>query len=185
VTHTLAEVLCRAEAQDGRRLGGYAAVFDQTTDLGWEGKERIDRKAFAAALADKTTDVRALFNHHPDHLLGRQSAGNLRLFTDSQGLGYEIDMPDTQLARDVHELARAGLIDGASFAFVPGEWEWDEKSQTRTHTSVARLVDVAPVTFPAYAGASTEARSERLAVAQRGQLIRIRHRVRTTGRDNR
>ncbi len=159
------------------RLGGYASVFDQTTDLGWLGRERIAQTAFAAVLADATTDVRALWNHDAQYLLGRQAAGTLRLSTDSRGLEYEVDLPDTQYARDVRALAERGDLDGASFAFVPGDWTWDETTETRTHTSVARLVDVAPVTFPAYAGASTEARSLPDAVRRRGQLIRVRHRA--------
>lgn len=179
---TYAVLQCRAAVRKGNRLGGYAAVFDQTTDLGWQGKERIDRAAFDAALADESTDVRSLWNHDPQFLLGRQSAGTLRLSVDSTGLEYEVDLPDTGYARDVHALAERGDLDGASFAFVPGEWSWDEDEQVRTHTSVSRLVDVAPVTFPAYDGASTEARS--LTVhRRRSQLIRIRHRVRANERN--
>lgn len=164
------------------KLGGYAAVFDQVTDLGWDGLEKIDRAAFRDVLKDKATDVRALWNHDPQYLLGRQSSGTLRLSVDSKGLEYEVDLPDTTAGRDVRVLAERGDLDGASFAFVPGDWSWDDDSETRTHTRVARLVDVAPVTFPAYAGASTEARSSLMAVRTREQLIRIRHRVRATGR---
>lgn len=166
------------------KVGGYAAVFDQTTDLGWMGKERLASSSFDAVLADPATDVRALWNHDAQYLLGRQLAGTLRVSTDSHGLEYEADLPDTQYARDLRALVERGDLDGASFAFVPGDWAWDEGQDTRTHTSVRRLVDVAPVTFPAYEGASTEARSAAsTALAQRSQLIRIRHRVRTAERN--
>lgn len=181
MTITYAAVHCRTEVKGGNKLGGYAAVFDQVTDLGWEGKEQIARSAFRSVLANKSTDVRALWNHNPQYLLGRQAIGTLRLSVDSTGLEYEVDLPDTSYARDVHALAERGDLDGASFAFVPDKFEWDEKKQTRTHVSVARLVDVAPVTFPAYAGASTEARSLTYGNC-RGQLIRIRHRVRANER---
>jgi HK97 family phage prohead protease len=159
------------------KLGGYAAVFDQTTDLGWMGKERLARTAFADVLADSATDVRALWNHDMRLLLGRQAAGTLRLSTDTRGLEYEVELPDTTYARDVRALAERGDLDGASFAFLPGEWTYDETSDTRTHTSVARLVDVSPVTIGAYAGASTEARSQASASRRRSQLIRVRHRA--------
>lgn len=172
-----AEAVCRATARKGNRLGGYAAVFDQTTDLGWMGSERIARGAFDAVLAGTSTDVRALWNHDAQYLLGRQSVGTLRLDTDAHGLSYEVDLPDTGYARDVHALATRGDLDGASFAFVPGDYEWDAAGEVRTHTRVARLVDVAPVTFPAYAGASTEARSLTAGSRRRSQLIRVRHRV--------
>lgn len=159
------------------KLGGYAAVFDQTTDLGWLGKERLARTAFAVVLADPTTDVRALWNHDRQYLLGRQAAGTLRLSTDTRGLEYEVDLPDTQYARDVRALVERRDLDGASFSFMPGNYTWDEAHETRTHTSVAALVDVAPVTFPAYPGASTEARSLTGAGRRRSQLIRVRHRA--------
>lgn len=171
-----AAIVCRAEPRDGNKIGGYAAVFDQTTDLGWMGKERIARAAFDAVLADASTDVRALWNHDPQYLLGRQSVGTVRVSADDHGLGYEVDLPNTSYASDLRELVARGDIDGASFAFVPGEWSWDETHETRTHTRVARLVDVSPVTFPAYVGASTEARSltDR---RRRSQIIRVRHRA--------
>jgi len=174
---TRVNVQCRAEIT-GNKLGGYASVFDQTADLGWLGRERVARSAFDAVLADSATDVRALFNHDASMLLGRQASKTLRLSTDSHGLEFEIDLPNTSLGRDVRELVERGDIDGASFGFVPGDYDWDEDRATVTHTSVSRLVDVSPVTFPAYIGASTEARSEgRIIVSQRSQLIQARARV--------
>lgn len=171
-------VQCRAElTAGGKKVGGYAAVFDQTADLGWMGKERMAGTAFDAAL--KTSDTRSLYQHNPEKLLGRLSVGTLRLNVDSRGLEYEVDLPNTSYANDLRELVERGDIDGASFGFVPGVHSWDTETQTRTHTSVAQLVDVSPVTFPAYAGASTEARSLTLDGARRrSQIIRARASVR-------
>lgn len=175
---TRVRVQCRAEMKRGDKLGGYASVFDQTTDLGWLGRERIARTAFDVVLASPATDVRALFNHDPMHLLGRQQAGTLRLSTDTHGLEFEIDLPKTTYANDLRELVERGDLDGASFGFLPGDYQWDEDRATITHTSVERLVDVSPVTFPAYDGASTEARSTDLTARRgRSQLIRARARV--------
>lgn len=173
-----------ANAKVGK-IGGYAAVFDQPTDLGWAGNEQLARSAFTSVLADTATDVRSLWNHDKQYLLGRQSAGTLRLSVDSTGLEYEVDLPDTSYARDVRELVERGDLDGASFAFIPGLSDWDMKTETRTHTSVRALVDVSPVTFPAYDGASTEARASSIvADRRRSQLIRARARV-TLGRNAR
>jgi HK97 family phage prohead protease len=157
------------------KIGGYAAVFDQTTDLGWFGSERLARSAFNGRLGD---DVRALWNHNPADLLGRSKSKTLRLSIDSTGLEYEVDLPDTTLGRDVRELVDRGDVDGASFGFIPGEWTWDEEQELRTHTAVRQLVDVSPVTFPAYDGASTEARAlNDPATRSRSQLIRARARI--------
>jgi HK97 family phage prohead protease len=141
-------VECRSEVT-GNKLVGHAAVFGQYAELPGH-LETLHRSAFDNALADPTTDVRALFNHDPNKLLGRQSSGTLRLSVDSTGLAFELDLPDTTDGRDVRELAARGDLSGASFGFVPGQDEWTTKDgrQLRTHTSVAQLRDISPVSFP-------------------------------------
>lgn len=171
----LVRVECRsAPTLTGNRLGGYAAVFGENADLGSRGVERVAVGSLDRAL--KTSDTRALYNHDPMYVLGRQSAGTLRLAADSQGLEYEVDLPKTSYAADLRELVERGDITGASFAFVPDVTEYD--AGVLVHLDVADLVDVSPVTYPAYAGASTEARSRPLVASrQRSQLIRARARV--------
>ena len=56
---------------------GYAAVFDRLSQNLGGFVERIAPGAFRSTL--KQADVRALFNHEPDHLLGRSSTGTLRM----------------------------------------------------------------------------------------------------------
>lgn len=164
----------------GNKLAGYASVFGQGAQLPGH-VEMIARSAFDAVLADPATDVRALFNHDPAQPLARQSAGTLRLSTDSQGLEFELDLPATTLGNDVRAMVESGLITGASFGFVPGTDSWSTRGATRvrTHTSVKRLVDISPVTFPAYDGASVALRSidfDRV-TRRRSQLVRARARV--------
>jgi HK97 family phage prohead protease len=122
--------------------------------------ERVRPKAFDAALSRKD-DVRGLFNHDPSHVLGRLSAGTMRLAVDARGLRYEIDPPDTQSGRDVLELIRRGDVSGSSFSFSVDDQDWEERpdgTEVRTIKSVT-LYDVGPVTFPAYEAASTAVRS--------------------------
>ncbi|MFR9804609.1 HK97 family phage prohead protease [Pseudonocardia sp. RS010] len=165
----------------GNKLHGHAAVFGQAADLG-SHLEQLAVTAFRSVLADVNTDVRALWNHNSDHLLGRQSSGTLRLSTDSEGLQFEVDLPDTTVGRDVRILAERGDLTGASFGFVPGQDSWSTvgERRMRTHTSVSRLVDVSPVTFPAYDGASVAMRAYSFGSPNRraSQLIRARARVR-------
>jgi len=168
----------------GRTVRGHAAVFGQTAALP-NHYEQIKRGAFDAALKDTSTDVRALFNHDPSSLLGRQSSGTLRLGTDAEGLTFEVDLPDTTLGRDVAELMERGDITGASFGFIPGEDEWSRAKdgrRVRSHTSVRRLVDVSVVTFPAYDGASVALRCLDIGrgVDSRRRLILARANARAT-----
>jgi len=155
--------LRKAETEN-RTLKGHAAVFDQETRIGsyWE---RIERGAFKEAI-DRGDDVRALFNHDDDKLLGRRSSGTLRMRETDHGLEVEIDLPDTTLGNDVLELVRRGDITGMSFGFVPGDEEWETRDgeQIRVHRSIAKLIDVSPVTFPAYEGTDVQIRKREVEV---------------------
>lgn len=147
----------------GNTLYGYASVFDTETFIPGEGYEIIGRSAFDDVSKREDTDVRALYNHDRSMLLGRQSSGTLRWSVDSTGLPFEVDLPDTQLGRDIRVLLERGDLDGCSFAWVEGEY--DIKTRTaggnvKVHTRVDRLVDVSVVTIPAYPGTSAKLRGE-------------------------
>ena len=157
----------------GDTLRGHAAVFDTIATIG-RGYEAIARGAFAPVLSN---DVRALINHDPSLLLGRVSAGTLRLQEDSQGLAFEVDLPDTQPARDLRALIERGDITGASFAFQPGQMTRTRAADGKTlitHTAFSALRDVSPVTFPAYSETDIALRALDLTGSLRGQLIRLR-----------
>lgn len=175
-----ARFACELRAEvSGDTLRGHAAVFDVAAHLPGQ-YEVMHRSAFDATLADDATDVRALFNHDPSMLLGRQSAGTLRVGTDEVGLTFEVDLPDTSYARDLRELVARGDLNGMSFGFVPGVDEWDRAPDgvaRRTHTSIKALVDVSPVTFPAYDGTDVALRHMTFGTCRRSQLIRARARV--------
>ena len=141
---------------------GYAAVFNALSSNLGGFVERIAPGTFTKTL--KETDTRAMWNHDPNHLLGRVSAGTLRLSEDDHGLRYEIDLPATTLGRDVAELLRRGDVTGSSFGFRVIEDGWGESGfPLRTLTQVS-LRDVGPVALPAYA--DTEAGLRSLAEAR-------------------
>ena len=144
-------------------LRGHAAVFDSLSeDLGGF-REKIAPGAFADAI--QTDDVRALRNPDPNILLGRNRSKTLRLAEDSRGLAIEIDLPETQAARDLSVLIQRGDLTQMSFGFSvrPGGQDWakdDNGTAIRTLKKV-RLFDVSPVTFPAYAATDVAVREWR------------------------
>ncbi len=167
----------------GNKLVGHAAVFGQFAEVPGH-LETLHRSAFVAVRADTSTVVVACWEHDMAKLLGRQSSGTLRWSVDSEGLPFEISLPDTSVGRDVRELALRGDLNACSFGFVPGRDEWSQLNgrQLRTHTSVSRLRDLSVVALPAYAGTSVMLRSPDAASTPtesgRSQLIRARHRIR-------
>jgi len=145
------------DKEEKRTVRGYAATFENRSgDLGGF-IETIDREAFSDTDME---DVRALFNHDSNFVLGRTKAGTLRLMVDENGLAYEIDMPDTQLGRDMYESIKRGDISQSSFAFTIEDDEYRKEGDTvyRTIKKIKKLYDVAPVTFPAYESTSVQAR---------------------------
>jgi len=147
-------------AGSGRLVAtGYAARFETLSQNLGGFVEQIAPKSFNKTI--KEADVRALYNHEPDMLLGRTSSGTLRLAVDSDGLTYEIDLPDTTVGRDLAVLLERGDITGSSFGFRVIADEWSETPDgfpLRTLKEVA-LRDVGPVTFPAYVESSSALRS--------------------------
>lgn len=105
-------------------LVGYAAKFDQVTDIGGFFNEVIRKGAFTGTIEDKD-DVRALHNHDQNIVLGRTGPGTLRLKEDETGLRVEIDPPDTQQARDLMVSIDRGDIDQMSFGFTVEEEKWN------------------------------------------------------------
>lgn len=144
-------------AQDGKphRLEGHAAVFDSETVIGNWFREVIRAGAFAQSIADKD-DVRALWNHDANHVLGRTAAKTLRLKEDDTGLFFSADLPDTQTARDLAVSVDRGDVSQCSFGFelrsTDGQrWIAGEKGMLDLRELLdVKLWDVSPVTFPAY-----------------------------------
>jgi hypothetical protein len=158
----------RAKKGDKPGISGHAAVFNQLSeDLGgW--RERIMPGAFSDNLS-KDPDVRALFNHDPNQVLGRTKSKTLRLKEDDQGLHFDNDMPDTQVARDLQTSIDRGDIDQCSFGFSVAKQKWSEEPDPSDATGrstmvvrevhAANLFDVSPVTYPAYTGTDVDNRA--------------------------
>jgi HK97 family phage prohead protease len=155
----LLRVESRAEegSEESRWIVGYAAKFGvNSLDLG-DFVERLDPGAFSIVSErrgrKKPLETRALWNHDANYPLARYP-GTLRMNVDEIGLRYEFRVPDTTYGRDLASNIEAGIVKGSSFSFqvAPGgeSWSVEDGRSIRTITSVDSLIDVGPVTFPAY-----------------------------------
>lgn len=157
-------------------IAGLAAVYYDGTPATeyvlWDDSygravEHILPGAFDGAIS-RPDDVRGLFNHNPNCVLGRTAAGTMAIKTDAKGLNYEIQPGETTVARDVSEHLKRGDVTGSSFSFkVSGagqKWTSTTDADGKTHevreiTAIDALHDIGPVTFPAYDATTAGLRS--------------------------
>jgi len=146
--------------EDDGKIVGYAAVFDEVTNIGGMFDEVVRKGAFARAIKEKQ-DVRALWNHDANFVLGRTKAGTLKLEEDRKGLWIEIDPPNTQAAHDLMESMKRGDVDQMSFAFRAVEETWTERKDEATLRELkdVDMYDISAVTYPAYEGTQVGLRS--------------------------
>jgi HK97 family phage prohead protease len=162
-------------------IRGVAAVIGQESqDLGGF-VEVIEEGAFDEALL--VSDVRALYNHDANYVLGRTKSGTLTLEARADGLHYEVrNLPESR--RDVYELIQRGDVSGNSFAFTVERDRWEKRTdgrQLRRIEKVRELFDVGPVVYPAYTQTVVSARALARAneVQQIGEDVeRVRNRLR-------
>jgi len=147
------------EGQEVRKIRGHAAVFNEIAGDPLMFLEQIAPGAFSDSIGKD--DVRALWNHNPDYVLGRNKAGTLTLSEDDRGLAIEINPPDTQWARDLMHSIDRGDVSQMSFGFrvLDQAWEVRDGIDIRTLKKV-ELWDVSPVTFPFYEGTDVALRSK-------------------------
>ncbi len=131
---------------------GYALKWDARSQNLGGFRERVANGATSEAI--QLDDIRALYNHDANMVLGRNRSNTLRLAEDTTGLHYEVDMPDTSYARDLAVSMERGDVTQSSFGFrvkSDGDsWtEDDDGFPLRTLTRIS-LFDVSPVTYPAY-----------------------------------
>ena len=133
------------------RIIGHAAVFNILSEEMWGFREKVAPGAFKKTIQE--ADVRALFNHDPNFVLGRNKANTLELREDETGLAVDIDPPENGWAKDLLVSMERKDITQMSFAFQVIRQSWvedvDEETLTRTLEEV-RLFDVSVVTYPAY-----------------------------------
>ena len=154
-------------------IKGYAAKFrtlSESMPIMRDGekvgtfREQLMPGCFASAIP--VSDIRSLFNHNPDLILGRTTSGTLRVAEDDLGLAFEVDPPDTTYARNLQVSMQRGDVNQCSFGFsvaeggdtyakdpaIMGGW-------IRSIHKMGKLYDASPVTYPAYVDTNCAVRS--------------------------
>lgn len=149
---------------DDLYIEGYFSVFNEIYEV-WDGAtESIRAGAFTDSL---NGDVRALYNHNTDFVLGRTTNGTLELRQDDRGLWGRIKLNKKDSdAVNVYERIARGDITGCSFGFDIEKEEQTISEDGSVHFEILRvnpLYEVSPCVFPAYQGTRIESRGRDIA----------------------
>ncbi len=144
----------------GKTLTGYAAVFNSEAVLG-DFSEVIRQGAFAKSLATGS-NIRALYQHQGDALLGTTRGGTLQLREDAKGLAFELALPDTTHGKDLAILVGRGDVAGCSFGFrvAAGGDRWERRGAKLVRELIdVELVEITLTSDPAYRDTTVAMRS--------------------------
>lgn len=102
-------------------------------------KERIMPGAATKTLKER--DVTMLHEHDRRMLLGRTSAGTLRITNTREEMAYEVDIPDTSYGRDLAVSLERRDVTGSSFGFlaIGADTKWSVEADGTTLRSVGAL----------------------------------------------
>ena len=127
---------------------GYASTFEPYKLIEIDGvdyNEQIAPNAFDEAdMSDVVFRV-----DHEGPVYARASAGTVMVDIDEHGLHQVTNLSKTQRSRDLFEDIAAGNYPQMSFAFTVSEDHYDADSRTRIIDRIAKVFDIAPVTWPA------------------------------------
>lgn len=181
---------------DGLTLEGYAAVFDQQTEVdSWEGAfiETIRKGAFRKTIRERTPVLQFDHGRHP--LVGSIPIGRIsQLREDNDGLYVQARLSDNWLIEPVRNAIRDESVNGMSFRFevIRDEWRdntgkllkagelsellWDAGDRGPLERTLVELKvrELGPVVFPQYEGTSVSVRAREVAdtILERDSLKR-------------
>ena len=165
------DIQTREDESANPQIEGYFAVFGDIYEV-WPGAtESIAPGAFTESISQ---DVRALYNHNPDLVLGRSSAGTLQLKEDSHGLWgcIRINREDSD-AMNVYQRIKRGDITGCSFGFDIEKESREDRADGTVHFTIEKvnpLYEVSPCVFPAYEATKVSARGDDLEQIRKRKL---------------
>lgn len=154
-------------AADGQEpeVFGYALKWGVKYRVAWFTEE-IMRGALDEANVD---DVRILFNHNQDLVIGRTKSGTAQIGFDDVGMWYKSSIPNSPTGQNLIEALKRGDVDQSSWAFTitrdetgrstGDKWEIKDGKEHRIITRVATVYDASPVTYPANPDTSAAKRS--------------------------
>jgi len=146
------------EDDDRSMATGYAAVYNSmSADLGGF-REIVAPTAFQRSLSEARADqtnIYAYWSHDPSQPIGSTRSKTLELNSDDKGLAFTLD-PERLNTMQTKALQAGDMR--MSFGFIVRSDSWSPDYSVRTINDVD-LMEVSPVTTPAYSATSAGMRS--------------------------
>lgn len=185
----LQEVTTRSAEDGSPILEGFFVRYGDTYNVAPGATESIAPGAFTESIHG---DVRALYNHNHDIVLGRTSAGTLSLEDRAEGLWGSIKInPKDSQAMDAYERIKRGDITGCSFGFEIEKESTEVREDGSVHWTIEKvnpLWEVSPVAWPAYEATSIHARKHDLEEIKQRETaawkIQMKARLRNDGTES-
>lgn len=172
------------------RIAGRPIVLNSRTDLG-PFDEIIDSGALTET---NLNDVRLCLNHDTSYVYARSRKNSVKntmwIDTDTEGLKFEADLAikESSRAKDLYVAIERGDIDKMSFMFSIDEERWEDLESdhpTRHITKIGSVVEISPVTFPAYDATEINARSNEEALENARKAVEtVKQSVRSAETDD-
>ncbi|MGY4332967.1 HK97 family phage prohead protease [Bradyrhizobium sp. LB7.2] len=145
---------------EARTIWGYCVLWESSTTIANEFIEKFAKGSLTRSIRED--DIRMLLDHDPGRVVGRTSAGSLRLREDALGLRYEVDVNlDTPDGQTLAGTVGRRDVSGISPSFYVKTENWDDSGSglpLRTITE-ARLREISAVAWPAYPQTTAAMRS--------------------------
>lgn len=180
----------RDDSEVEGRIAGRPIVLNSRTDLG-PFDEIIDSGALTEA---NLNDVRLCLNHDTSYVYARSRKSSVKntmwIDTDTEGLKFEADLAikESSRAKDLYTAIKRGDIDKMSFMFSIDEERWEDLETdhpTRHITKIGSVVEISPVTFPAYDATEINARSNEEALENARKAVEtVKQSVRSAEADD-
>ena len=164
------EVRAEQNEEHGHFLTGQPIVYGTETELYHPIRGRFIEVIDDGALTDTDLkDVRFLVNHNTDMIPLARSRNNNENSTMQlmvvPGVGMmirvDLDTENNAEARSLYSAVERGDISGMSFMFTVDKEHWEDargELPVRHVRSIARVLEVSAVTFPAYETSSIQTR---------------------------
>lgn len=142
----------KRSADNPGRISGLAAPFNSLSEPILDFREIIRPGAFRKTLRENKNQIKSLWNHDSNLVLGAVRSKTLSLRETDRGLEVEIIPPPTTWAMDAMISMDRGDVSQMSFGFetVKDEWTKSDSGENLRTLIEVRLFEVSPVAFPAY-----------------------------------